>query len=425
MPRPNNKRKAGEIDFDEPMSYVLDYCRRHGLPEEAGQSAAEKECAQRAADAREDYKSKRDAAAFETSNANNGSGAVNGASSSGYVPDDRNDRKGLSPAQKYTIRLQNNRKSAYASKVYNEVLKRELSHRFQKTGQPDTNPKPRDDKRSHAREKEYQQRCKALEQELKIAREELLEEKRKVLYQLTRNGELSKSLKALEDQEKEQEKRLLQQEEDARKAQRSPSARPLESSGSDALATPDREEESALPSSVPSQRARSQTTVIDKSESPDELRLRSAAINVLSQHVIQFPKIESQTQTPSATQQDTIAPSEALSLHQRAISSGISSGVTPFTFSHNESDGRDFHSGLTFSQSQNDDTDDKAQLMRNLPSSGGIPVNLMCSQPSQSDLPPYKSSLGSEDMAIGDAENLYNSSQGTPSGRPRKAARTS
>lgn len=158
MPKPNNKRsKSDELDCDDPLTFIEDYCRRNLLPESGG-SALEKEATLRATEAREEYKSRRltgndsksapttpNNSTANTPNSGNhpygtdpsGSSGTGGAvstsgSGSTTMVEDKSDRRGLSPAQKYSIRLLNNRKSAYASKVYAEVYKRDLSSRLHK-----------------------------------------------------------------------------------------------------------------------------------------------------------------------------------------------------------------------------------------------------------------------------------------------------
>lgn len=158
MPKPNNKRsKSDELDCDDPLTFIEDYCRRNLLPESGG-SALEKEATLRATEAREEYKSRRltgndsksaqntpNNSTANTPNSGNhpygtdasGSSGTGGAvstsgSGSTTMVEDKSDRRGLSPAQKYSIRLLNNRKSAYASKVYAEVYKRDLSYRLHK-----------------------------------------------------------------------------------------------------------------------------------------------------------------------------------------------------------------------------------------------------------------------------------------------------
>lgn len=115
--------------FEDPMRFVKDHCRRHSLPFEAGTSQVEKECARRADLAREDYKARQMEIEKQIISRSESVASLGSA--------DCNERKKLTPSQKYGIRLRNNRKSANASKVYGEVLKREISHRLRDVSTPD------------------------------------------------------------------------------------------------------------------------------------------------------------------------------------------------------------------------------------------------------------------------------------------------
>ncbi|CAN8076990.1 unnamed protein product [Agarophyton chilense] len=111
MPRPN-KRPAADFaaDCDDPLHFVQVYCKRRNIAFDTGASPVEKMCHAAASHARDEFKRIRNACRSDRSPAP--------------------DRTGLTPAQKYTIRLQNNRRSASASKVYTEILKREHAHRL-------------------------------------------------------------------------------------------------------------------------------------------------------------------------------------------------------------------------------------------------------------------------------------------------------
>lgn len=85
------------------MTFVRAFCQTNNLPYVVGDSSVEQTCAKIAGRAREDYKKIQSA----------------------RTP---NCRKSHALSTKHAIRLHNNRKSAQASKVYNEVFKRSLSH---------------------------------------------------------------------------------------------------------------------------------------------------------------------------------------------------------------------------------------------------------------------------------------------------------
>lgn len=104
--------------LDDPMAFVLAYCREHGLPDEVVLSEPEQRAHARASDARERYKSRRNALESVSAASSAASPAGEGGRGIGVSVD----------AAKYKTRLRNNRKSAHASKVFREVLRRELSH---------------------------------------------------------------------------------------------------------------------------------------------------------------------------------------------------------------------------------------------------------------------------------------------------------
>lgn len=121
---------------DDPLTFIDDYCARYNLPDEAGGSAIERACHNRAEAAREAYKAhvRRTASAVDITpvvpsspSSNSSTTSAPGGPSSRTIARRRRTRPRLSPAQKYQLRLRNNRRSAHAAKVYAEVLKRELS----------------------------------------------------------------------------------------------------------------------------------------------------------------------------------------------------------------------------------------------------------------------------------------------------------
>lgn len=426
MTRPN-KRKAGEIDYEDPMSFVADYCRRHDVTQEPGNSDIEKSCAARAMDAREEYKEKRDAAAAANS-PNNGSAPG----------EDRSDRKGLSPAQKYTIRLQNNRKSANASKVYNEVFKRELSHCLQKlSGSPDKECSNCAQLRSlhTTKSNEYFQEIGELREHVNQLqrktqqRDEELRKQQTVIEQLqsslaqaqerAQNGTETKQISGAEgnsDNTDEPSEEVYVSDSGVRNMVRQDDG--YYNSRTSIRASDSRSHVSQLllagrmsGSPTPSEPDASHNITGDKKDAA--MRPVEDSHNSLKEEGIMCgtkatAEVEDKViQTPYSN-----ASASPGSFKQRLASSGILSFLP-----ESESQGKAFHSGLT--QSQNDDTDDKAQLLRNMPCSGGIPVGFLESQPSQPLLPPMKSSLGSEDLPLGGDSDLFLTSQGS-SGTPNK-----
>lgn len=408
MPRPNNKRKAGEIDFDDPMSFVADYCRRNGLPDEAGGSLAEKECAKRATEAREDYKEKQDAASNLSSSttgntsvlSNNGDHQSRQNASNcktrneGPMLDDKNDRRGLSPAQKYSIRLQNNRKSAYASKVYNEVFKRELSSRLRKLDQSDECPSC---SAKGEAEKDYRERILAMKQDIESLQTQLKEERQRNSEQQTCNEELNERIKNLAEQLRKTESAKARDGTKARENVQS-EAIPVMKSISE-----------SIPPLAPFAESNGSMDIVPTPQDSPELKTPSSPPQTEAKGCGSFPQ-NSQLSLVKVESQGTLPPSQTLSFHHRLMNSRFLQSFSSPTI---DTESKDFHTGLTCTQSQNDDAEDKGQLLRNLPSSGGIPVGLICSQPSQSEIgAAFKSSLGSEDLQMGEPE-LFLSSQGT------------
>lgn len=438
MPRPN-KRKAGEIDFDDPMSFVTDYCRRHGVTQNPGDSEIEKVCATRAMEAREEYKEKRDAAAANTS------------FDEETIAEDRPGRKGLSPAQKYTIRLQNNRKSANASKVYNEVFKRELSQCIQKMGTSVDSGCSKCNEQSIYRTKndEYRLRIDELEQQIeelrRVAqqREEDLRKHQATIEQLRTSPGQPQGNPQIEGQDTyvTGAKRDAESTAQVTHSMYGPDApvgntqvvqneghyngklsatrpklsviAPNSKAHVSNLLLAGRMSDSPIPSDIEvSQDMRDEKldAVMKAADNTDEEVKEEGGVYEGKSTAEVVDKV---MQTPRGH----ASASPEASFRQRLASSGL------LTFlPESELQGKTFHSGLTLTQSQHDDTDDKAQLLRNLPISGGIPVGLE-SQPSQGLLMGMKSSLGSEEMPLTGEPDLYLSSQGgSGTGTPNKKA---
>lgn len=115
----------------QPMDFVYDYCQRNALPIEAGCSQVEQECARRADKARREYKAlRRESDEALLADTRSPQQVAHNRDDRGTVITPSNqamERNRLSASDKYNIRLRNNRKSAHASKVYQEILKREIS----------------------------------------------------------------------------------------------------------------------------------------------------------------------------------------------------------------------------------------------------------------------------------------------------------
>eukprot|EP00178_Gracilaria_changii_P019852 TRINITY_DN575_c0_g2_i1.p1 TRINITY_DN575_c0_g2~~TRINITY_DN575_c0_g2_i1.p1 ORF type:complete len:300 (+),score=59.19 TRINITY_DN575_c0_g2_i1:132-1031(+) len=294
MTRATSKRPAPELPSDDPLEFVAAYCKRRKIAFEIGHSAVERECLEAAADAREQYKAMRNALH-----------AAAAADADAPAPD----RRGLSPAQKYTIRLHNNRKSANASKVYAEVLKREHAARL---ASQDVAAHT-----SHARTVHLTARVHALEQSL--ANE------------------------------------------------------------------------------------KSHVSVLQKEN--ERLKLR----------------LESRTCVPrNATPPIADVPVAAsTALHQRIVNSRVSNVVTSWSqlsqpLALHESDGKEFHTGLTCSQSQ--DVEDKPQVLPrvSLPISSAVQIGVLNSSQTSHDMTPFKSLNSDELVAPCPGSDFFNGSQPNP-----------
>lgn len=142
----SNKRSQPDAgpDLPDPGDFVEQYCQRRNLVVESlvGTSEIEKSCIRSAEEARQLYKDHRDdelerrGQPVPRTESNQSPGTQAGA-----LPPVT-----LSPAQKYSRRLFNNRKSAAAAKVYQDVLRRELATAIQSIPlQTQTNGTPRGD----------------------------------------------------------------------------------------------------------------------------------------------------------------------------------------------------------------------------------------------------------------------------------------
>lgn len=161
MPHRNkNRQKSDQLELVD--RFVNDWVVEHNLPPNPGQSDTERRCATFANSARDRFKAKRNEEAvsavtmpgsahnmasatsvisspsmdaqnihlLDHNDDNMSAAASTGDGSSGsHASTDHSGHKprNLSAAQKYNIRLNNNRRSAHATKVYNEIYRREIS----------------------------------------------------------------------------------------------------------------------------------------------------------------------------------------------------------------------------------------------------------------------------------------------------------
>lgn len=405
MPRPS-KRKADEIDFEDPMTFVLDYCNRHGISQEPGNSDIEKECSNRAMEAREDYKEKRDK--IIANNADNNSATGNVA----------NDRKGLSPAQKYTIRLENNRKSANASKVYNEVFKRELSHRLQRLSTSlitNSCSKCCELQDRHMIESnEYVHQIRSLQEYIEQLEDRVQEQEHKLAEQKVSNRSLNDVMASAKNhvQLVKKDEQAVTVEEGDRDLRSSPDGVPEASVHPSVVQ--DRgynDEKETGESTNPKTKPPPLLHIGCTPESPEEREVDVPSKTEIHEHSGSMKQVGNAydcTTDPEPlraerastevqvkvmeTPSSFTSQSQDVTFKQRMATAGL------LSFLCNEGDSQDklFRSGLTQTQSQNEDTDDKAQLLRNLPSSGGIPTGILGSGSIPLVLPSTISSLGSD-----------------------------
>lgn len=126
----------------DPTDFLNSYFKDRGI-QGLEESAAGKECVRRAEEARESFKRLRPSSGKgkDGSCGSNGSNSGHEGSSSatnatgGALRADALEAEVLTPAEKYNRRLVNNRKSAAAARVYQEVLKREQAYTLHQIAQ--------------------------------------------------------------------------------------------------------------------------------------------------------------------------------------------------------------------------------------------------------------------------------------------------
>lgn len=284
------KRTAADRDLGDPSDFLQQYFDRRGIAAEVGTSPVEQECIRRAEEAREQFKRAR---------AEKRSDDVRPALSE--------DADVLTPAQKYNRRLMNNRKSAAAARVFQEVLKREQAYTLQTVA----------------------------------------EERDRFASERSRLGG---ELKRLQDR--------------VAKLQKENERLAMESKVHQQLPIPDKK--------------------------------------------LHVPLV-----SPAGPLQPPPAP------HNKFINRGMmSSWSNPMSLSplQDGSEPKYFPTGLTCSQSQNEE-EDKGLNRHSLPLNNPLPIHMIGSQPSQSDLPVFRCSVGSEDIPMGDPEFFLGSQGVTSQGR--------
>lgn len=127
----NSRQKSDQLELVD--SFLNNWVSANGLPADAGLSETERACATQAFNARSLFKEHRKKCFLASlkqpasPNDTEDSMASGASASSDHSYNTHNKKSSLSAVQKYNIRLSNNRLSAHAAKVYNEVYSREIS----------------------------------------------------------------------------------------------------------------------------------------------------------------------------------------------------------------------------------------------------------------------------------------------------------
>lgn len=383
MPRVGQKRKSGG-EIEAALSFADRYCETNGIPCDVGTSLAERECHRVANEAREQFKSERDSDPTSTT-------------------DDLPDRNGLTPAQKYSIRLRNNRKSANAARVFSEVLKRKQSDYLRSV------PSSTQDNTLHLQSiiKSQKKEINDLKNETQRYKMEIDSKEGSVVYEKSRNKHLEEKVRQLtmKVEAYEQQAKIVQ---------------------NDTVSGPNQSQDEFEDTKQDHNRPYKQEIQPSQSQPSQSVPIHysNPMPCLASQPLTQTPQnsqhhLDSQLQNDSQNQQENIPPSSgSQGMYYRLSSARYSSGYNPSWSDlplsmRNDSDGKEFHTGLTCSQSQNEDTpEDKGTLMR-----AAIPMHsiaLLGSQQSQ-ELP-FKG-FSSDDLGMPPDSELFGGSQGTSKGR--------
>lgn len=370
-----NKRSQTDagLDLPDPTEFVDQYCRQRNLVEEniVGTTELEKRCIRSAEEARQHYKDHRDdelerrGAPVPRTDDNQAPGGT----TSSQPP------ISLSPAQKYSRRLFNNRKSAAAAKVYQDVLKRELATVIQNLQNSVGLRQGMDGVNLLDRVAELEQQVTRFEDEnAKLQRQLAREEKR--VYDLTEQARKSQLSHV-------NVKRML-------------SCRKFIANESS------QKDDAALRVFIDSQQQ------LPLTSQDLELVQNLPSQNQFNSQLSADPRAflsdggSQQASQPVPTSAGFIAGNTL-----RYSSSMALSQVA------NEGDAKDFTTGLTCSQSQRDEGDDVLARASH-PLSAGLPIGLLGSQQSQ-ELPGFKTPIGSEENPLGE-DGFFISSQGTTKG---------
>lgn len=405
MPPRGTKRKMidspAEPAVPDPAIFADDYCERKGLvpADQIGLSQKEKSCHQQAEEAREEYKNFRDDTLERKLDGYPDSAPSSPKATSQQKrsrPNSGSPDNPLTPAQKYSRRLFNNRKSAAASRVYAEVLRRAQVTVLQRSDESKEVAELR--AKIGAIEEERDALLAAGHEKDRLLHEErvknadltaIIRRDKDTLLSITRSFQECKYLRdAPFDQSEKFPCQMDQRPDDYNRILEDHPA-------SLALSSQEYEIVHNLPGTVPLPLGtNTQQSLATSQLGIDQPNyLQDSQQNQLSQSDSQ-PQTERHSQPPVSSQ-----PFSASDMLKFSSSNALSQVA-------NENDANDFKTGLTCSQSQTEDPDDH-RLLRPLP------VNILGasqglgSQPSQ-DLPSFKTPLGSENPLV---DSMFNNSQ--------------
>lgn len=382
MPRVGQKRKSGG-EIEAALSFADRYCEINDIPCDVGTSFAERECHRVANEAREQFKTERDSDPTSTT-------------------DDLPDRNGLTPAQKYSIRLRNNRKSANAARVFSEVLKRKQSDYLRNVPPSTQDNILQLQSVIKSREKEIND----LKHENKRFRMEIESKEGSVVYEKSRN-------KHLEEKVRQLSMKLEAYEQQGKIVRNDSGAEPNQSQ--DEFENHKQDHNRGFKQEIqPSQSQPSQSVAIHYSNQLPCLSSQPPLTPTpqTSQHHLDS-QLHADSQNPPSSGSQGMYYRVPLSRYNSAYNASWAD--IPM---RNDSEGKEFHTGLTCSQSQNEDTpEDKGTLMRSaLPMSTPLnSIGLLGSQQSQElSFKPFSS----DDLGpLPPDSDLFGGSQGTSKGR--------
>lgn len=434
---PRNKRKLEEQPVPDPAEFVERYCKeRKLLPAEAiGTSPLEKECITQAEKARQAYKDHRDDEIERLCEEPTSERSLSPRATNHVKAVVVADESGLTPAEKYARRLFNNRKSAAASRVYNEVLRREMSTKLQRCSYLSA------DGNNDARIRQLIAENESLRTQSEVVKSEAYHQKRRAedlvrdlvrfrsrkisvannFDRLRATINLSRGTsKLLPQMTKPNDYRFHDDQHPAVHVQSQDFLHTSNMAGQNQIGS---NTQQSYGFSQPSASAflndafnsqshpMAQTGSQPQTEGPAS-QAPSASI-YLNEPLTSQPHPMAQTGSQSQAEGP---PSQGPSSAPRLVVQKFSNSMALSQIA-NEGDAKDFTTGMTCSQSL--DGDEKSSLGRpqSMPMSHGMPINNLLSssqlgsQPSQ-ELPAFKGAIGSEENPLQDPDFFLTNSQG-------------